>query len=112
MEVSSRVIFGDEKVKKSYQELSSARFQEKQLQEWVDRAFQDLEKNAFCGIQIPKRIIPKDYQARFGRIDNLWKYNLPNAWRLIYTIKRDKVVVLSIVLEWLDHKEYERRFKY
>ncbi|MBI4145790.1 hypothetical protein HY489_00460, partial [Candidatus Woesearchaeota archaeon] len=63
-----------------------------------------MEKNAFCGIQIPKRIIPKDYQLRFGKLENLWKYNLPNAWRLIYTIKRDKVVVLSIILEWMDYK--------
>ncbi|RJQ19986.1 hypothetical protein C4580_04855 [Candidatus Woesearchaeota archaeon] len=112
MEVNSKVVFGDEKIKNAYEALSSQKFQEKQLQEWVERAFLDLQKNAFSGIQIPKRIIPKDYQSRFVPLDNLWKYNLPNAWRLIYTIKRDKIIVLSIVLEWLSHKEYERRFNY
>ncbi len=30
----------------------------------------------------------------------------------MYTIKKDNVVILSIILEWLDHKNYERRFKY
>ena len=76
------------------------------------RAVADLRKNAFSGIQIAKRLIPKEYQAKYGSLTNLWKYNLPNAWRLIYTIKRDEVVVLSVVWEWMTHKEYEQRFGY
>lgn len=112
MEINSNIRFGDENIKKAYQELDSARFQEKQLKDWLDRALADLEKNAFCGIQIPKRLIPKEYFQKFGNIDNLWKYNLPDAWRLIYTIKKESIVVLSIVLEWMNHKDYEKRFKY
>lgn len=112
MEIASQVKFGDERIKKAYIDLDTRKFQETQLKQWLDRAFEDLEKNAFCGIQIPKRLIPKEYNIRFGDLDNLWKYNLPNAWRLVYTVKKDAIVVLSIVLEWLDHKEYERRFNY
>lgn len=112
MEIKSEVRFANEEIKNAYVELKNERFQEKQLQEWLERAFEDLEKNAFCGIQIPKRLIPQEYGKKFGKIENLWKYNLPNAWRLLYTIKRDEIVVLSIILEWFDHKEYERRFKY
>lgn len=99
MEIASDIAFGDEKLKKAYLELESKKFQEHQLKEWLDRAFADLEKNAFSGIQMPKKLIPKEYEQRFGKLDNLWKYNLPNAWRLIYTIKREQVVVLSIILE-------------
>ena len=82
------------------------------LRRQLERAFENLEENAFCGIQIPKRLIPKEYVKRFGVLTNLWKYNLPDAWRLIYTIKNSKVSILSIILEWLNHKEYERRFGY
>jgi len=57
-------------------------------------------------------LIPKGYEKRFGRLDNLWKYNLPNAWRLIYTVKYGELIVLSIILEWVAHKEYENRFNY
>ena len=57
-------------------------------------------------------MIPKGYEKRFGRLDNLWKYNLPNAWRLIYTVKYGELIVLSIILEWVAHKEYENRFNY
>jgi len=30
----------------------------------------------------------------------------------MYSIVNEELVVVSIVLEWFDHKEYERRFKY
>ena len=110
--MNSKVIFGDEKVKNSLDKLKISKTEDKRLNEWLERAFQDLEKNAFCGIQIPKRLIPEDYKKRFGQLDNLWKYNLPNAWRLIYTVKKGTVLILSIVLEWMDHKAYERRFNY
>src|SRR3989338_9335786 len=112
MELNSDVKFADENLKKAYLELESGKFEDKQLKEWLDRAVADLRKNAFSGIQIAKRLIPKEYQAKYGSLTNLWKYNLPNAWRLIYTIKRDEVVVLSVVLEWMTHKEYEQRFGY
>ena len=110
MEIKSEISFGDEKIKKAYQELENNKFQDKQLKGWLDKAFEELEKNAFCGIQIHKRLIPKEYKK--FELDNLWKYNLPEAWRLIYTIKKDQVIILSIILEWLNHKEYERRFRY
>ncbi len=92
--------------------MKSGKTEDTQLYGWLVRAFEDLEKDAFSGIQIPKKLVPKEYELKYGKIDNLWKYNLPNAWRLIYTVKKGEVVVLSIILEWMTHKEYENRFKY
>jgi len=108
--VNSKIVFGDEKLEKEFKELDSLK--QKELHEQLKKAFKNLEEDVFCGIQIPKRLIPKEYEQRFGKLFNLWKYNLPDAWRLVYTIKNDKVQVLSVVLEWMDHKEYERRFNY
>ncbi len=110
--MKSKVVFGNHKVKESFEKLKSSKTEDKKLYERLVKAFEDLEQNAFCGIQIPKKLFPKEYERKFGKLDNLWKYNLPNAWRLIYTIKDGEVLVLSIILEWLDHKEYERRFNY
>ena len=110
--MKSRIVFGDEKLKESFEKLKQSKTEDKRLYEWLTRAFEDLEENAFCGIQIPKKLFPKEYEKKFGRLDNLWKYNLPNAWRLIYTVKDGEVLVLSVILEWLDHKGYERRFNY
>ena len=70
-----------------------------------------MKKDPFVGIKIPKKLWPKEYGKNYG-INNLWKYDLPNAWRLIYTVKGDAVQIVAIILEWFDHKKYERKFKY
>ena len=83
-----------------------------EIRMYIKRAIQDIQKNAFCGVQLPKRIIPKEYILKY-RATNLWKYDLPDGWRLIYTITTpNKVEILAVILEWFDHKNYERRFGY
>lgn len=105
------VRLADEKIRKTYKKLSTSNSEDKRLKKWIDRAMGDLAENAYCGIQIPKKLFPKEYIKQHG-IDNLWKYNLPNAWRLIYTIRNKEVCIYSIILEWMPHKDYEKRFKY
>lgn len=112
MEISSEVIFADDKLKRAFLKLQEVDSQNIELKKSLEKAFSQIEKNTFCGIQIPKRLIPKEYTKKYGRIDNLWKVNLPKGWRLIYTIKRDEIVVISIILEWMTHSEYEKRFGY
>lgn len=105
------VWFGHEKAKNAYESLKEGKYEDQELYGFISRAIEDLKKDPFCGISIPKNLIPKIYKTKYD-VDNLWKYNLPNAWRLIYFIKGDNVKILSIILEWFDHKEYERRFNY
>jgi Txe/YoeB family toxin of Txe-Axe toxin-antitoxin module len=112
LQMKSTIIFGDEKLKAEFEKLQNSTTEDIQLYKRLNEAFAVLENNSFAGIQIPKRLIPKEYKAIFGELDNLWKYNLPKAWRLIYTVKRDQVIILSVVLEWMKHKDYEKRFKY
>ena len=97
--------------KKAFEELINSHKNQKRIYDWLIRAFQDIKENAFCGIQIPKRLIPKSYLHKY-QINNLWKYNLPNAWRLLYSIENQEILVVSIILDWMDHKTYERTFKY
>ena len=78
----------------------------------IIRAIQDLKENAFSGIQVPKRLIPKIYIQKY-KINNLWKYDLPKGWRLLYTVTaKNEVELISAILEWFNHKGYERKFKY
>ena len=98
--------FANENILKAYNDLT-----DEKLKKFMDRALQDIKANPFCGIQIPKRLIPEEYTSKFN-VKNLWKYNLPDAWRLIYSIEGGEIVVMTIILEWMDHKGYERRFKY
>jgi mRNA-degrading endonuclease RelE of RelBE toxin-antitoxin system len=108
MKLSSKIKFADEKIKKSFDRLGP---EENQLKKHLLRALKDIQSDASCGIQIPKKNIPLEYSKKYNVV-NLWKYNLPGAWRLIYSIKSDGIVIISIILEWLDHKTYERKFNY
>lgn len=106
-----KIRFADEKVKKSFEELEHSTTEDRQIFTFLNQAFGNIKENAFCGIQIPKKQIPKEYLQKYG-VDNLWKYNLPNAWRLLYSVGREEVTVVSIILEWGKHKEYDRKFGY
>ncbi len=102
------VQFANEKVMNAFEELED---ENPKLKALLDRAIEDIKQNPFCGIQIQKRLIPEEYIRKFN-VKNVWKYNLPDAWRLIYSIEGGELVILTIVVEWMNHKEYERRFGY
>jgi Txe/YoeB family toxin of Txe-Axe toxin-antitoxin module len=105
------VTFGEKKIEDEFEALKEGKFEDKQLYNFINRAIQDLKKNPTCGTKIPKDLWPKEYIKKYG-VTNLWKYDLPNGWRLIYTIQTNEVMILSVILEWFDHKDYERRFNY
>jgi hypothetical protein len=102
---STGVDFRNILIKKAFENIKQT---DPLLHKHLIRAFKDILENAFCGIQISKHLIPKEYAC-----NNLWKYNLPDAWRLIYTLKSpNKVEIISVVLDWMNHKDYSRKFKY
>ncbi|MFH1711050.1 MAG: hypothetical protein ABH840_01945 [Nanoarchaeota archaeon] len=104
----SKVIFANEIIEKEFLELEESN----EIKKYIQRALEDLEQNAFSGIQIPKRVIPKIYIQKYN-ITNLWKYDLPDGWRLVYSITTpNKIEIISIILEWFNHHDYERRFNY
>lgn len=105
------VAFISQKLKDEFESLKDGRFEDKKLYSYIQRAIDDLKKTPLSGIKIPKNLWPKEYIQQY-KINNLWKYDLPNGWRLVYTIETDEIKILSLILEWFDHKEYERRFGY
>jgi len=105
---SSEVVFANDKIEKAYNKLED----NEDLKKHLKKAIKEIQNNAYCGIQIPKRLIPKEYIKNY-KVNNLWKYDLPDGWRLIYALfPQNKVEILSVVIEWFDHKNYERRFNY
>jgi len=106
-----QVAFANQGLKDAYFELKEGKFEEKQIFDFVTRAIDDLKKDSFCGIKVPKDLWPKEYIKNY-QITNLWEYNLPNAWRLTYTIIGGNIKIVSMILEWMDHKTYEKRLGY
>jgi len=104
----SHIEFKDKSLQEAFSFLRTGDNSQRELYKFIEQAFTNIEENFFCGTQIPKRLIPKEYK----QYPNLWKYDLPRAWRLIYTVRGNDIEVVSLVLEWMDHTNYERRFNY
>jgi len=109
--MKSALYFADDQVKDAFFMLQSGRVEEREIFNQLNSAFDMISLDPFCGIQVPKRLIPKIYITKYG-IDNLWKFNFHKNWRLMYSVAGDGTKVVTLVLEWLSHKEYERRFGY
>ncbi|HIJ10484.1 TPA: hypothetical protein HA278_00375 [Candidatus Woesearchaeota archaeon] len=109
--MKGRIKFAEEKVKESLIKLKTSKTEDQRLYKWINRALDDIEEDTFCATQVPKKLILKVYIEKYG-IDNLWKYDLPSGWRLLYSVANSDIIVLAIIIEWFDHKNYERRFKY
>ena len=105
------VSFGNKKLENDFESLKEGKFEDKQLYGFISGAREDLKKNPTCGAKIEKRLWPKEYIKKYA-VTNLWKYDLPDGWRIVYTIQTNEIMILNVILEWFDHKAYARRFKY
>ena len=70
-----------------------------------------LRDNPEYGIHIPKDRIPKEYTRDYD-VNNLWKVNLFGAWRMIYTIRGSEVEIISLILDIMNHGDYNKKFGY
>jgi len=77
----------------------------------IDRNKNLLRRDPFLGDQVPKRLILKVYIEKYC-VDNLWRIELPGRWRLLYNIVGNEVEVTSFILDFFDHKKYNRVFGY
>ena len=57
--------------------------------------------------------IPDEYKIRYG-ITNLFRVELPNFWRMLYTLieGESKIEVISFILDIIDHPNYDKKFRY
>lgn len=77
----------------------------------VEAALDVLKENMFAGESVEKKKFPKIYVQRYG-ITSLYKYNLDASSRLTYTLVADESGTAVVMLEIMNHKEYEKRFGY
>ena len=99
-----KVVFQDPELQRVYDELKD----DDPVKKGLKKAIQDLREDAFCGRNVKKNLIPKKYSY----LNNLWIYNLPSSWRLIYSLGHGELRIIAVVLDWMNHKDYERLFKF
>jgi len=77
----------------------------------IKQKIEFIKENPQYGIHIPKNKIPKEYIKNYD-VNNLWKVNLSGAWRMIYTIRGSEIEIIALILDIIDHKEYNKKFGY
>jgi len=75
------------------------------------RARDLLKQNPFAGNQVPRRLAPEKYALKYDA-ENIWRIELADRWRLVYTIIGNQVEVVAFVLDIFDHKDYDKVFGY
>lgn len=97
-----------ENLEKAFNELSD----KDPIKKALIKAIRDIKQNAFCGRNVKKKLIPKELIKKY-QINNLWIYNLPSAWRMLYSLSNEEEIQLvAVLLNWMDHSSYERLFKF
>ena len=76
----------------------------------INRITEILKNNPQFGDPIPKRLIPKSLMNE--AIQNLYRVELSNYWRMLYTIEGTKIEILVFVLKIMNHKDYDKLFGY
>lgn len=77
----------------------------KQLVAWVPT----LETNPFRGDQTAKKLLPESFRG----YENLWRLELPNGFRALYSVLGQASGDVIVAVDWIgDHKEYDELFGY
>jgi len=79
----------------------------------VVQKFDNLKLNTHYGQAVPKQFIPNEYKTLYG-VKNLFKIDMPNYWRMLYTITdgENGTEVIVLVLDIFSHEEYNKKFGY
>ena len=85
--------------------------EEIQLLKSIKQKSEFLKANPFYGDNIPKKLIPNEYIIKYNA-KNLWRVELTNYWRMLYTIKGDQIEIVCFVLDIIDHEKYNKKFGY
>ena len=76
----------------------------------IERIKNILKDNPQFGDPIKKELIPNELKKL--NIQNLYRVELSNYWRMLYTIEGDTVEIFLFVLRIVNHKEYNKLFWY
>lgn len=102
---SDKVVFVDEELEKCFNELPES----DPIKRGIIRAIGNIQENAWAGRNVKKELIPKKLIDKY-HLTHLWIYDLPNGWRLLYSVTGNEIEIIAAILDWMDHKDYGRLF--
>jgi len=110
-----RVIFSPEaeEVYKHLNEIASNSKIDRSILNAINKKVDLIKANIHYGEPIAKRLIPEDYKRKYEAA-NLFRVELPNFWRMMYTLTNgeSQIEIIAFVLDVVDHKAYDKKFGY
>lgn len=79
----------------------------------VNKKVDLIKENVHYGNPVAKKLIPSEYVKKYG-ITNLFRVELPNYWRMLYTLTNgeSEIEIIAFVLDMVDHRSYDKKFGY
>jgi len=101
MTTPSKVKFIDDELEKAFNNLPDG----DPIKKAVVKAIENIKEDYQAGEYIPKNKIPESYLRKYG-INNIRVYDLPSAWRLMYTVTgSSEIGIIAVILDWMDKKD-------
>ncbi|MEK6886773.1 MAG: hypothetical protein AABW88_02995, partial [Nanoarchaeota archaeon] len=69
-----------------------------------------LKNNPQYGDPLKKELIPENLRKR--GVQNLYRAELSNYWRMLYTVEGNTIEIFLFVLNIINHDEYNKLFGY
>ena len=80
---------------------------EMKLLKSINKKIDLIKNNPFYGNNIKKNLIPKKYSQT-----NIWRVELFDFWRMLYTIRGNDIEVICFIFEIVNHDDYNKIFGY
>ena len=79
----------------------------------ITKKIEIIKSNPHYGNPIAKSIIPKEYVNKY-EITNLFRVELPNYWRMLYSLidGETKIEIIAFIIDLIDHQTYNKKFGY
>jgi hypothetical protein len=104
-------VFLKGQAQESFLELKKRKDRESiQIIKSVERIIEILKYNPQYGDPIKKELIPREFKDE--GIKNVYRAELSNYWRMLYTIEGSRIDILVFILTISDHPEYDQLLGY
>ena len=110
----------DKEAYQEYQELQKAVAESRkskkhptyeQLLSSINNAINNLKANPYHGDLIPRKNISKALVNKYGT-HKIFRIELVGYWRLLYTVIGEETRIIAFILEYMNHKKYDKLFGY
>lgn len=107
----NKIFFSDQRTQKLFDSMS----EKDPIKKGLLKAIKDIKADFQIGRLITKNTHNKGnikFLLKKYKVDNIRVYNLPSAWRMLYSITaKGNIEIIAVILDWMTHKEYERLLK-